>query len=116
MFVAGGGQVTGPRLNASVVPGALDFQLTLSNGVMEIEQLLVFRTSEGQILFLRNAGVGFSERDVRVIVDVEAPNDSPYAWLNAGAYRSGAPYADNGAVSLILYQSEMSELIGSEEE
>jgi hypothetical protein len=39
--VVQGGTLTGTRLAGSVMTGALDFELTLPNGVMEIEQILV---------------------------------------------------------------------------
>ena len=45
-----------------MLSGGLDFQLTLSNGVVEIEQILVLRTSDGRYVYLRNAGTGASRR------------------------------------------------------
>jgi hypothetical protein len=80
------GAVKGPKLTATVMPGTLDYELTLANGVIEIEQLLVLRTADGSYLYLHNAGVGPDARDVRVVVDIEAPNASQYAGLNAGQY------------------------------
>src|SRR6478672_1317337 len=35
------GTVAGAKLSGSVMPGALDFELKLSNGTIEIEQVLV---------------------------------------------------------------------------
>lgn len=104
VFVVGSGDVTGPRLRASVLSGGLDFQLLLSNDVVEVEQLLVVRTSDGYVLYLQNVGVGFSENDVRLVLDVEAPNDSPYAWLNEGYYVAERTVdVESGAMKIAVY-------------
>ena len=66
--------------------GALDFELTLGNGVIEIEQILVLRTSDGRFVYVRGAGTGPDAEDVRLVMDFEAPNASDVAWLNSGTY------------------------------
>jgi hypothetical protein len=66
--------------------GALDYELTLANGTIEIEQILVLRATDGSYILVRNAGTGASAQDVRVVMDFEAPSASEHAWLNAGAY------------------------------
>jgi hypothetical protein len=81
-----GGTVTGAKLNATVMTGALDFELTLANGVIEIEQQFVLKTSDGRYVYVRSAGTGRDAKDVRVVVDFEAPSASDAAWLNAGTY------------------------------
>ena len=86
VFVIQGGEFSGAKISGSVMPGGLDFQLNLSNGAMEIEQLLVLRTGDGKYIFLRNAGTAADRNDVRMVPDLEAPNSSSYAWLNAGKY------------------------------
>ena len=86
VLVVQDGTVTGDKIQASVMPGGLDFQLTVSNGVIEIEQVLVFSTSDGRFIYLRNAGTGANDKDVRVVMDCEAPNNSSSAWLNTGKY------------------------------
>jgi len=80
------GSVAGPRLTATVMPGALDFELTLANGTIEIEQTLVLRTTDGSYVYLRNAGTGPNADDVRVVLDFEAPNASEHSKLNSGSY------------------------------
>ena len=80
------GSVKGPKLSATVMPGALDFELVLSNGAIEIEQILVLQASDGSYIYVRNAGTGADSKDVRVVLDFEAPNASDYAWLNSGKY------------------------------
>lgn len=80
------GTVSGPKLSATVMTGALDLELTLSNSTIEIEQLLMLKTSDGKYIYVRDAGAGPDANDVRIVMDFEAPNASDYAWLNSGKY------------------------------
>jgi hypothetical protein len=80
------GTLAGSKLSGTVMTGALDFELTLGNGVIEIEQIFVLRTSDGKYVYARSAGTGADAKDVRVVMDFEAPNASEVAWLNAGTY------------------------------
>jgi hypothetical protein len=80
------GRMSGPRISASVLPGGLDFELGLSNGVREIEQILVLQTSDNRYAIMRNAGTGVSGDDVRIVYDFEAPSAGEFAWLNSGKY------------------------------
>ena len=84
--VAQGGTLTGTRINGSVMTGALDFELTLANGVIEVEQIYVLRTSDGRYVYLRAAGTGADAKDVRLVMDFEAPTASDVSWLNTGTY------------------------------
>jgi hypothetical protein len=84
--VVQGGTLTGTRVSGAVLTGALDFELTLANGVVEVEQIYVLRTSEGRYVYLRAAGTGAEARDVRLVMDFEAPSSSDIAWLNTGTY------------------------------
>ena len=84
--VAGAGTFTGAKLSGTVMTGALDFELTLANGVIEIEQIFVLRTADGKYVYARTAGTGADGKDVRVVMDFEAPNASEAAWLNSGTY------------------------------
>jgi hypothetical protein len=80
------GSIEGPRLEGTVAPGGLDLELTLANRTIEIEQALVLQAADGSYVYARNAGTGPSVDDVRVVMDFEAPNDSPHAWLNTGKF------------------------------
>ena len=81
-----GGSVLGEKITASVMPGGLDFQLSFSDGGMEIEEILVLRTSEGEYMYLRMLGTAADRSDVRMVPEFEAPNASSYNWLNSGKY------------------------------
>jgi hypothetical protein len=80
------GTVSGPRFAGSVATGALDFELRLTHGVIEIEQVFVFRTSNDRYVLVRSTGTGPDAGDVRLVMDFEAPTASDAAWLNSGAY------------------------------
>jgi hypothetical protein len=80
------GSVRGSKFSGTVAPGALDFELALANGVIEIEQTLVLQAADGSYVYARNAGTGPSAGDVRVVMDFEAPNASAHAWLNLGEF------------------------------
>jgi hypothetical protein len=64
----------------------LDYELTLSNGVVEMEQIFVFKTEDGKYIYSRNAGVGADAKDIRMAMDFEAPTGSSAEWMNAGKY------------------------------
>lgn len=85
-YVVKDGTVTGEKLQASVMPLGLDYELTLSNGVVEIEQLLTLRTNDNRYIYVRSPGTGVNEKDIRVVMDFEAPNGSSAAWLNTGKF------------------------------
>jgi len=80
------GTFTGPQVSGTVAAGALDLELTLANGVIEVEQQFVLKTGDGKYIYLRAAGTGADANDVRIVPDFEAPNASDVAWLNAGKY------------------------------
>lgn len=80
------GTLSGAKVSGSVMPGALDLELTLSNGTIEIEQYFVLKTSDGKYVYMHAAGTGAGANDVRVVMDIEAPNAGPFAWLNSGKY------------------------------
>ena len=82
-----GGTVVGPSLSGSLWAGGLDYQLALSNGSLEIEQLNLIQTGDGTNILMRSCGASPSENgEVRLVLDFEAPSAGSYAWLNQGTY------------------------------
>ena len=86
VLVTKGGTFSGEKINGTVMSGGLDFQLGFSNGALEVEQVLVLKTSDGKYIYVRSAGTAADERDVRIVPDFEAPTASSYSWLNTGKY------------------------------
>jgi hypothetical protein len=107
------GTMKGPKIQAEVLAGGLDFQLTLSNGVVEVEQILVLRTSDGRHVLMRNAGTGRDAGDLRVVYDFEASTTGEYAWLNTGTY-VGRRVIDPGARTLRLSIYDVSAVTGAD--
>ncbi|MBN2686362.1 MAG: DUF3237 family protein, partial [Pontiellaceae bacterium] len=114
VFVTGEGKITSERVKASVLPGSLDYQLKLDNGVIEIEDILVLQTTDGQYIYSRSPGVGVDENDVRVVMDFEAPNAGDHAWLNSGSYVARRT-VDLEKKMLTLKVYEVSEVDASDE-
>jgi hypothetical protein len=78
-----GGAVTGPRIQATLMDRGLDYQLTLSNGAVELEELNILQTSDGASIYFRSCGTAPGpDAVVRTVPDFEAPNAGPYAFLN----------------------------------
>ncbi|MEJ2247508.1 MAG: DUF3237 domain-containing protein [Acidobacteriota bacterium] len=86
VFVIQGGTISGQKITGSVIPGGLDFQLSFSNGGMEIEEIFVLQTDDGKYIYMRSAGTAADRGDVRMVPDFEAPNAGNYSWLNTGKY------------------------------
>ena len=78
-----GGTITGDKLKGTVLTGGLDYELTLSTGAMELEEVLIYKTSDNASIFVRNCGVAApGDSVVRIVPDIEAPTAGSYAWLN----------------------------------
>jgi hypothetical protein len=82
-FDVSGGSITGDKLKGTVLTGGLDYELTLSTGAMELEEVLVWKTSDNVSIFTRICGVAAAgDSVVRIVPDIEAPTSGSYAWLN----------------------------------
>jgi len=78
-----GGTITGDKLKGTVLTGGLDYELTLSTGAMELEEVLILKTSDNVTIFTRVCGVAAAgDSAVRIVPDIEAPTAGSYAWLN----------------------------------
>ncbi|HXU04312.1 MAG TPA: DUF3237 family protein, partial [Polyangia bacterium] len=78
-----GGTITGDKLKGTVLTGGLDYELTLATGATELEEVLIWKTSDNVTIFTRICGVAAAgDSVVRIVPDVEAPTSGSYAWLN----------------------------------
>ena len=78
-----GGTIKGDKLNGTVLTGGLDYELTLSTGAMELEEVLIWKTSDNTTIFTRVCGVAApGDSVIRVVPDIEAPTSGSYSWLN----------------------------------
>ena len=98
-----GGTITGDKLKGTVLAGGLDYELTLSNGAMELEEVLVYKTSDNTSIFVRNCGVAAAgDQVVRIVPDIEAPTSGSYAWLNTTKL-VGTRTASGNKITLDVY-------------
>lgn len=82
-----GGTFDGPRIAGSVLSGGLEFELGLSNGAMELEQIAVMRTTDGANIYMRTCGFAAAgDTTARFVPDIEVANSSRHAWLNTGKF------------------------------
>lgn len=105
------GSISGPKLTGKVMSGALDYELTLANGVLEVETILVLQTEDGKYIYSRSGGVGLDKSDVRIAMDFEAPNGSTAEWLNTGGYVARR-VLNEAANSLTLTVYDVSQVSG----
>lgn len=78
-----GGTVTGPKIKGTLMDRGLDYELDLSNGAIELEEINILKTSDGAYVYLRSCGTAPGPSNtVRIVPDFEAPNGGPYAFLN----------------------------------
>jgi hypothetical protein len=99
-----GGQITGDRLQGTVLTGGLDYELTLSSGAMEVEEINILKISDNTTIFMRTCGVASAgDAAVRIVPDIEAPTSSTAnAWLNT-AKLVGTRVASTGKIQLDIY-------------
>jgi hypothetical protein len=77
------GSATG-ELEASVLEGGYDWELTLPSGARELETRHVLRTSNGTLIYMRGCGVGTPGGATRVIMEVEV--GSAFAAFRSGIH------------------------------
>lgn len=99
-----GGTISGDKLNGTVMTGGLDYELTLSTGAMELEEVLILKTSDTTI-FARMCGVAApGDSVVRIVPDLEAPTSGSAAWLNtAKLVGTRTVDAGGGKITLDIY-------------
>jgi hypothetical protein len=101
-----GGTVSGPEIEARVLTGGLEYQLSLANGAQEIEGVHMLRADDNAAIYFRTCGVAPTAGDVtRVVADFEAGNNGAHAWLNTGRFVGTRTYvAGQSMVRLALYR------------
>ena len=86
-----GGTFSGPGMKGEILEGGADYQLVdQERGRNEIEAIYSIRTDDGVNIHIRNCGLITMNRGengapgfyFRTAPKFEAPQDSPYDWLN----------------------------------
>jgi len=82
-----GGTITGSKLDATFLSAGFDYELTLSDGSIELEQVGMLKAKDGALIYMRTCGVAApGDSLVRVVPSFEAANSSSVAWLNTGNF------------------------------
>jgi hypothetical protein len=95
----GRGTVDGPELVGEVVPLGADWNLVRADGSETVSARYLIRTHDDVLLSVHNEGVIADRPAGRfgvTALSIEAPRDSPYAWLN-DAVLVGSLGVDAGA-------------------
>lgn len=86
-----GGTFEGPKVKGTILSGGADYQMGSADGSRtEIEAIYSIKTDDGYYIHVRNRGIIASEKNeqgmpsfyFRCAPQLEAPADSPYAWMN----------------------------------
>jgi hypothetical protein len=86
-----GGTFSGPAMKGEIIGGGADYQLTdPERGRNEVEAIYSIKTDDGIYIHIRNCGLISMSRNengapgfyFRTAPKFEAPQDSPYDWLN----------------------------------
>lgn len=81
------GTISSAMLEGSFLSGGIDFELTLTNGSIELEQVAMLRAKDGALIYLRSCGVAPAGQSVvRFVPDFEVATSSSLAWLNSGNF------------------------------
>jgi Protein of unknown function (DUF3237) len=110
-----GGEVSGPRLNGTVMPGGVDYQVWRNDDVTEIHARYVIETSGGTRVYVEATGLRRAPRDVmrrlfrgepveqgsiyfRTVPTFET-SDPSLAWLMRAVFLcAGARYPDRAVL------------------
>jgi hypothetical protein len=87
LFDVKGGTISGDKLKGSVVTGGLEYDLVLSNGVVEYHGINILKASDGSYVYMRSCGVSPSaSAEARVIPGFDAATSGSASFLNDGKY------------------------------
>jgi hypothetical protein len=84
-----GGTFEGPKIKGEVLPGGEDWQLVRPDGDTELYARYLLKTQDGFVIQVINQVLNHmpieGENKIpysKSVIDLEAPNDSPYDYLN----------------------------------
>ena len=106
-----GGTFEGPLLKGTIIPGGADWQLDKGNRT-ELEAIYSIKTDDGVYIHIRNRGIINMGKDAngqpsfyfKAAPQFEAPEDSPYAWLNNSLFLCAPAPSDQGGITLNVWR------------
>ena len=80
-----GGTIDGAAVRGTVATGGIEDVTELDNGVTEVEQIHLLKLGEYNV-YMHNYGVAPAASSARMVLDFEAANAGPYAFLHEAKY------------------------------
>ena len=82
-----GGTFSGPKIKGEVLPGGEDWQLVRPDGDTELYARYLLKTDDGHVIQVINNALIHTDAKTKAfycksVLDLEAPQDSPYDYLN----------------------------------
>ncbi len=82
-----GGTFCGPKIKGEILSGGDDWQLVRPDGDTELYARYLLKTNDGYIFQVINQALIHTDNSVnsfycKSVLDIEAPNNSPYNYLN----------------------------------
>lgn len=82
-----GGTFCGPKIKGEILSGGDDWQLIRPDGDTELYARYLLKTNDGYIFQVINQALMHTDNSVnsfycKSVLDIEAPNNSPYNYLN----------------------------------
>ena len=82
-----GGTFSGPKIKGEVLPGGEDWQLVRPDGDTELYARYLLKTDDGHVIQVINNALIHTDAKTKAfycksVLDLEAPQDSPYDELN----------------------------------
>ena len=106
-----GGIFEGPKLKGTIIPGGADYQYQKSDGKTlrtELEAIYSIKTDDGVYIHVRNCGIFYASQGEGVYFftapKFEAPEDSPYAWLNNAIFVCAPAQSDPNTIRLNMWK------------
>ena len=88
----GGGSVSGPELNGSLVEGGVDWQVNRSDGALEIAAHYVIRADDGGLIEVQSDGLRHGPPEVMArLARGEAVAPDEYFFRTVVRFTTGAP-------------------------
>ncbi|OJU54424.1 MAG: hypothetical protein BGN96_13155 [Bacteroidales bacterium 45-6] len=86
-----GGTFAGPQLKGVVLPGGEDWQLVRPDGDTELNARYLLKTDDGVVIQVMNNALIHTDSQTKAfycksVIDLEAPRDSPYDFLNHAVF------------------------------
>lgn len=106
-----GGTFEGPLLKGTILDGGADWQLSKGQRT-ELEAIYSIKTDDGVYIHIRNRGIiynGTNEHGqpafyFKAAPQFEAPEDSPYAWLNNALFLCAPAPSQSGGIALNVWK------------